>query len=556
MINKLQQRWKLALLAAIFLLAIILRLYNLGILPYGLHEDEMMNGYVGRFTLLNGKDLYGNRWPLLYFNNFGDYPPIIPMYLSGISTFIFGVTPFAVRFPIAAAGAIAIIPMYLLGKMLFKKERYALAGAFFLAILPWHILLSRATAENVTAVTAHLFSMYFLFQYLETKKLKYLSVSTILLIAKYFLYATFRVTIPLTMFAAIFLDKGKKWRTIFIILTIFFTLVTLLIGKTPWGEGRFKQTSILYFNDTLKGRISLLDTQEGPGHTLMANIFHNKLVVFTREFIRQYLSYYSPNFLFTDGGIPRRYLLSDTGLLYISFFAFGVLAIFISLGPKENVPIEILNQKRRKLFMFILFTMLVSLIPAAMTLDDVPNVHRTILFGVTLIFPITLVFAYLEKIHWKKISLQGILLLAITAEFVYFWHQYSVHVPQVESIYRGDDRTTLAKYLVTHHNEFDIVYLPHDAKPLYYLFFSNNFSSNLAGQFGPNIALDHVDNLVFIGDNCPSGTAQIHPTAKSLVIDRGECKIPGDFFQVDQVMRIDNTSSFHLLKLSAPKNFK
>src|SRR5258708_7842592 len=139
------------LLICIFLLAFFLRTYKLGSVPYGLHEDEVMNGYVGRFILQNGKDLYGNRWPLLYFNNFGDYPNVIPMYLSGLSTYVFGINAFAIRFPIALAGALSVFPVYLIGRQIFVKKKYSLHTAFFLAILPWHIILSRSPAENVTS---------------------------------------------------------------------------------------------------------------------------------------------------------------------------------------------------------------------------------------------------------------------------------------------------------------------------------------------------------------------------------------------------------------------
>ena len=52
-------------LILIILIAAFLRFYKLGQLPFGFHNDEVMNAYVGRFILENGKDLYGNPWPIL-----------------------------------------------------------------------------------------------------------------------------------------------------------------------------------------------------------------------------------------------------------------------------------------------------------------------------------------------------------------------------------------------------------------------------------------------------------------------------------------------------------
>ncbi len=536
------------LLLSVFVLACVLRMYHLGTLPYGLHEDEMMNGYVGRFILLNGKDLYGNRWPVLYFNNFGDYPPVIPMYLSGLGTFLFGVTPFAVRFPIAFFGSLAVFPMYFVAKRIFSKERYALAAAFFLAISPWHIMLSRATAENVTATCFLLGALFFLLRFNSTRRLLDLAFAIMITLAKYFLYASFRVTTPLAFFAAIFLSKDKKWRILMLSLTIIFSLSTLAIGRTEWGRGRFKQTSIFYFNNAINNRIANMEIEEGSGHILTTRVFHNKLVVVSREFIRQYFSYFSPNFLFTDGGLPHRYIMEDQGLLYISFLGMIGVAILVAVLHHGFRSHDIFTKEGRKLFGYLLFVLAVSPIPSALTLDDTPNVHRAAMVGVMLIFPITYAFACCEYIKWKKYGIQLLLLMTLTVEVVYFWHQFSVHTTAVQSMYRGDDRTTLAKYLVEHHNEYDHVYLPHDAKPLFYLFESNNFDSALAGQFGPNISLDHVDNLNFTASNCASDTAGIALTKDSLLVNRENCVTSYGLKKVGQILRGDNTGSFILVQ--------
>lgn len=75
-------------LISIIVLATAARLIFLDTLPKSPHADEVMNAYVGRYILQNGFDLYGNPWPLIYFDNFGDYPNIMPMYLSGIFTIL------------------------------------------------------------------------------------------------------------------------------------------------------------------------------------------------------------------------------------------------------------------------------------------------------------------------------------------------------------------------------------------------------------------------------------------------------------------------------------
>src|SRR3989338_2265804 len=110
-------------LSLIFLLALVFRIYSLGEIPRSLHNDEIANTYVGRYIIQNGVDLYGNKWPLLYFNKFGDYPPVLPMYLSGFGSRVFGNNEFGSRIVIALIGALLVFPLFYISKLLFKDDK-------------------------------------------------------------------------------------------------------------------------------------------------------------------------------------------------------------------------------------------------------------------------------------------------------------------------------------------------------------------------------------------------------------------------------------------------
>lgn len=140
--------WKKISLIVVIGLAAFFRLWKLQTLPRDAHVDEIMNAYVGQFTIRNGVDLYGNPWPILYFDNFGDFPNILPMYLSGLSTLLLGNFEWAIRLPIAIFGIFGVYMVYLLAKLVYTKHESALFAAFTLAVFPWHINLSRATAEG------------------------------------------------------------------------------------------------------------------------------------------------------------------------------------------------------------------------------------------------------------------------------------------------------------------------------------------------------------------------------------------------------------------------
>ena len=156
-------------LSLIFLLALVFRIYSLGEIPRSLHNDEIANTYVGRYIIENGVDLYGNKWPLLYFNKFGDYPPVLPMYLSGLGSVLFGNNEFGSRILIAIMGALLIFPMFYIAKLLFKEDKVALFSAFLTAILPWHIVLSRVNAEGIVGLLFFSVAIYLLLKSYERK---------------------------------------------------------------------------------------------------------------------------------------------------------------------------------------------------------------------------------------------------------------------------------------------------------------------------------------------------------------------------------------------------
>lgn len=87
-------------LILIFLLALFLRVFNLGSIPVGFHNDEVDAGYVGKFLILHGRDTSGNVMSLA-FNKFGDFRPTGLFYLTGISEVLFGTNEFAARLPAA-----------------------------------------------------------------------------------------------------------------------------------------------------------------------------------------------------------------------------------------------------------------------------------------------------------------------------------------------------------------------------------------------------------------------------------------------------------------------
>lgn len=533
---------EILILFIIFTLSLFLRLYWLGEIPHGFHADEVMNGYVGRFIILNGKDLYGNLWPLFYFDRFGDFPPVLPMYLSGLATFVFGVNEFAVRFPSALFGALFVFPVFFLGRLIFRNGKVALIASLLAAILPWHIVLSRATSEGILGLTVFSFALFLLLRGLHTED-KLLIISSLAIMAiTYFLYPSFKILTPLALLPSPFLTKTtQKIKPLLVFSTVFFIFLTWGISSTEWGRGRFLQIS-LFQNEEVARRIhsslETLSSDERPVNVTLARIFHSKPIAYGQEFLRQYLSYFSPEFLFTKGGLPTRYVVPEVGLLPFTFF----LLIFFAFLPQDKGI-------NKPFFSYFLYLLLIAPLPAALTIDDVPNIHRAILMILPLIFTAALGFAKIENFKYKIFSPYLWLGLFLIIESIYFFHQYLRHTASFKSFLRNDGNREVILSLKKQEAKFQkIMISTYDTLPLYYLFFTNNFDPSLAGKFRRNIEINQIGKVEFIEDWCSSKKAQIDKLpAKTLIIDNGDCEGKAGLKDIELILRKDSTRAFKLL---------
>ncbi len=519
------------IVSIIFLIALVLRLYKLGSIPGTFQEDEVLSGYVGRYIVQNGKDIYGNPWPLLYFNKFGDYYIVLPMYLIGLSTYIFGVSEFAVRFPAALLGSLVVYPLFLLARWMFNSKSTGYIAALLIAITPWHWVLSRAIVEGIIGSTIFLAGIVMLLNYLRSEKLKSIVISSVLFLVCYMIYHPFRLYVPLIFLPLYFLFqlyKDKKMlRTVLIINAVFF-LLTFYISTTPWGSGRFTQTSI--FSDISGVEIK---TQQqifnmGNGHLLEARIFHNKVVGYSREFIKQYLTYFSPQFLFLQGGAESRYDVPEQGLLYMSYLIyFIVLAVPFFKRP---------SQPDSRYIYYLLYLILLAPIPAAFTYVGAPNIHRAALLGVLLIIPASYGMYTMLQSRYRFILIPFVMILLV-GEVIYFWHQYRTQADIYTSMRRNDGFKELVLYAQANKNQYDEVFLPAEGNTaLYYLFFTHDFSADYSAQFQTDAHIDRIGNIRFIKATCPTEVLSEADKKKNiLVVNRHSCAETQGYDQINTI---------------------
>lgn len=532
--------WVSICLVGVLVFSYFLRVYHLGSLPYGYYEEEMTNTYVGRFIFLNGKDLYGNSFPLFYFDKFGDYPPILPLYISGAATFFFGINEFAGRFPVALLGVLTSIPLFFLARRFYRSNIAGLIAAIILSAAPWHVVLSRTTAEGIIGLFTYVFGLVFCITGIEEKRRSHIVLGSGLFVFGYFLYPSLRILTPLTIFPLVIVSwKSSKIRYFVLAGLIITSLLTLYIASTPWGRARFMQTSLFSSPATaqsIRTRNELLSNGDGSNNITIARTFHNKIIGYAREFTYQYLSYFSPKHLFLSAdGQYRYYNVPDQGLFLLITLPLLIAAL---LRRKRNSP----------WLWYTVYLLIITPIPAAITVDFVPHVHRAIFMLVPLILLMSAGSVnILQYAKGKSVYiLSAVFLVALILESTYFWHQYSYHADAHQSLLRNDGDREMIQTVIQRRSNYARVIVPvFERLPLYYLFYTNNFNAGIIGRFKSELRLDEVDNITFFNDWCP--TKLLDPTTLSpdtLLIDNSPCGLAPGYKEVLVQFRKDGTQSY------------
>src|SRR5260221_1165833 len=201
------------ILLLIIAIAIFLRFFQLNVNPPSLTWDETAWGYNAYALGIDGKDEFGRFLPHDYLESFGDFKPPMYAYLNIIRVKFFGLTVFATRFPSALLGTLTVLITYFLTKTIFrgftkqdddppKGTSYTVAAdsptvialltSFFLAISPWHIMLSRAAWEANVA-TFFLITGIWLFLKAISQNMWYLSLSAVCFVSAIYTFNTSRV---------------------------------------------------------------------------------------------------------------------------------------------------------------------------------------------------------------------------------------------------------------------------------------------------------------------------------------------------------------------------
>ena len=157
-------------LIVIMLFAAALRLIGLGSIPAGLQQDEASLGYDAYAIAKYGVDRNGFAYPIYPITwGCGGGSPLM-IYLNVLTIKLFGTGMVKLRLLPAILGVATVYVFYLILKEITLSEKKALFGAAFLAVCPWHIILSRWSLDsNIMPFTLGL-SVYLFILGIKTEK--------------------------------------------------------------------------------------------------------------------------------------------------------------------------------------------------------------------------------------------------------------------------------------------------------------------------------------------------------------------------------------------------
>lgn len=145
MLKKLSSKTFLVFLI-IFAIGIFLRVYQFPNIPPGVNQDEAAAAYEAYSILETGKDKWGNSYPV-YLPAWGSGQNALFSYILVPFIATFGLNIFALRLPSLIFGILLLPLVFLLVRKLFGSKT-ALISTLLLAILPWHVMMSRWSLES------------------------------------------------------------------------------------------------------------------------------------------------------------------------------------------------------------------------------------------------------------------------------------------------------------------------------------------------------------------------------------------------------------------------
>ena len=510
----------------IVILGFALRVAFFGSLPPSPHWDEISLGYNAYSLLHTGRDEWGMALPII-FRAFGDYKLPVYAYLAVASQAVLGLNIFATRLPSLVAGMGLIIVAFALGRKA-AGNLVGLFSALLVAVSPWTLFLSRIGSEANVCAFLIAAGMYFLFtgKFFRASLLLGLSIWT---------YNSARVFVPLFLVSYLVIFKYfKRLSTInYLLLAIFFIPMFIQI-LNPVGQARYQNLSLI--DSGAIARISEWQTGKWGGRVL-----YNKATYFAANFVRNYISYLSPNFLFWNGGSHYQLSVPNTGLLYwinLPLFYFGIF-LLVKYPSKFN--------------RFLLLWLLLSPVAGSITRDSPHTTRAIVMLPLPMLISALGLNYLVTKFKWKTA------VLAVFFISLYIgWEQYIIALRRYQTQYSwawqyGYFQTV--QYIKSQYDNYDRIIFtkrygePHAFVTYYWPWDPADFAKNKVWDYHDNwYWVNELAKIKFVNDwEIKDYVTNLPFDGKYLVVSSPDNESPGT--EVLKINFLDNKPAFIIKKI-------
>lgn len=387
------RKWLWALLPTIFIGAVYFA--NVHRNPPGFYIDESSISYNAYTISQTGRDEFGQSWPL-YFRAFGDYKNPVYIYLLAGIYRITGPSILAARLLSAAAGFLAALALGLLAARV-SKRRDGLDVGWLVAVMalftPWIFEMSRVVLE--VALYPLVIALFLLCAHHASTKVRWSWRETTCLAATLALvtytYSIGRLVGPLFAFGLIlFASRGRRTGVV-----------------TTWALFTVSLLPLIIFQrrnpGALSARFSLISYLDPP-YLIADNVW---------EFVKHYFGNLNPWRLLATGD-PNVEQIAHIYGAPLLLAATGILAV-IGL-------ILILRQQRKDAWWrFVLFCLLVSIVPASLTKEYVHMLRLAPLPVFVLVLTIPAVTWLRMHSGKRRVTLAVLVLLMFIQGAAFFW---------------------------------------------------------------------------------------------------------------------------------------
>jgi 4-amino-4-deoxy-L-arabinose transferase-like glycosyltransferase len=469
-----QKRKIIISLFFILFLATVLRFWNLGIVPPGLFGDEADTGYQAYSILKTGRDYFGNLLPI-HFQSYGDWRVPLYIYLDSFFVGFWGLNEIAVRLPAAIIGILAVLVSFFLGRTIGKDEKIGLMTAFLVAISPWHLHFSRAAFEAILLTFLFPLAIIIFLKGLELKNKYHFFIAAFILGLTPYAYNTPKLFLPIIILALLVLFRkellSQKRKTAVFLVVLGFVLLPIVIDvfRGP-GIARFNSLSILN-DESIPERVRL--AREASSLPASAQrLLYNKVGFWTQDFLDNYLSSFSTQFLFIRGDPSPRQSAGGRGELYLfelPFLLIG-LAVFCFQALK----------KRNKFAQLTLLFILLTPIPAALTQGGGEHAIRLLAmipwFQLMIASGIVYFSQKFIKKKWRKVFWPSLFLVAFFSFFLFILNYFDQY-PKVSGRWWNFGYREVFDYVNQVEDQYDQIYISSSWEPsLVYTLFYSQFS--------------------------------------------------------------------------------